>query len=382
MLRSLAGDVPVSPVVKADAYGHGAVPVAQALAAAGADGLCVATFDEAVVLREAGIDRPIVVLYPIPPELAREAADERIAVTAGDETLLDRLLAQPGLDQIAAPLAVHLEVETGLGRGGFEPEALTPAADRLRAAPGVRLASVWTHMQASDDEAITARQLRRFEEAVSRLREAGHDLPRHAAASGGILEGGVASLDGVRPGLAIYGLVPDELLGGGRQADARARELRPVMSLRAQPVRVANLPAGSGISYGPTFTTSRPSRIATLPLGYGDGWSRALSNRAEALVRGVRVPIVGNVAMDAIMADVTDVPGLPVGVEDEFVLIGRQGDLEITALDLARARATNQWEVVTNMAARLPRVYHAASGPQGLRTLVSGTGPRPRRTLA
>ncbi len=126
--------------------------------------------------------------------------------------------------------------------------------------------------------------------------------------------------------------------------------------------------------------TERSSRIATLPLGYGDGWPRSLSNRASALVRGVRAPIVGNVAMDALMVDVTDVPGEPVGVHDEFVLIGRQGDGEITAASLAAARSTNSWEVVTAMAARLPRVYHAGSGPQGLRTLVSGMGPRTRTT--
>jgi alanine racemase len=151
-----------------------------------------------------------------------------------------------------------------------------------------------------------------------------------------------------------------------------------VMSLHARPVRVRDLPSGWGIGYGPSFVTARPSRIATLPLGYGDGWSRALSNRAWALVRGTRAPIVGNVAMDAVMVDVTDVPGEPVSTADEFVLLGRQGTAGITAADLAAARGTNSWEVVTAMAARLPRVYHARSGPQGIRTLVSDMGPRTR----
>ncbi|MEJ7695631.1 MAG: alanine racemase C-terminal domain-containing protein [Candidatus Limnocylindrales bacterium] len=153
-----------------------------------------------------------------------------------------------------------------------------------------------------------------------------------------------------------------------------AGAFRPVMSLHAQPVRVLDLPTGHGISYGPTFVTSRPSRIATLPLGYGDGFSRSLSNRAEALVRGCRVPIVGNVAMDAVMVDVTDVPGPPVTVNDEFVLLGRQGDEWIRADDLARQRATNRWEVVAQMAARLPRVYHAASAAVDLRTLAERRG--------
>jgi len=377
--------VPVFPVVKADAYGHGAVPVATALEAAGADGFCVAAYDEAVALREGGVTRPILVLYPIPASLSGDAARRGIGVTAGDPVLLDRLLeaiaqASPKPPE---PLALHLEIETGLGRGGFDPVAAVRAADRIRATPGVRLASAWTHLQAAEDPERTAAQLARFDAAAADLRAAGHELPRHLSASGGILEGGIASLDGVRPGLAVYGLVPDELLdGAGSRTNPRAAELRPALSLRAQPVRVATLPAGTGISYGPTFTTSRPSRIATLPLGYGDGWPRSLSNRASALVRGVRAPIVGNVAMDAVMVDVTDVPGEPVTVDDEFVLLGREGELEIAAADLARARSTNSWEVVTTMAGRLPRVYHAASGPQGLRTLVPDAGPRPRRTRA
>jgi alanine racemase len=183
-----------------------------------------------------------------------------------------------------------------------------------------------------------------------------------------VLAGGIGTYGGIRPGLAIYGLVPDELEALELPA-ANGNALRPVMALYARPVRVENLPEGWGISYGPTFRTARPSRIATLPLGYGDGWSRHLSNRAEALVRGVRVPLVGNVAMDAVMADVTDVPGAPIGVADEFVLLGASGTDRITAADLAHERTTNSWEVVTGMARRLPRVYHAAAGPVGLRAL-------------
>ena len=206
--------------------------------------------------------------------------------------------------------------------------------------------------------------------AAANLVAAGLPVPRrHLAASGGLLLPGIPVYDAVRPGLMIYGLPPDEI----EPVDLRppAAELRPVMSLLARPVRVADLPAGHGISYGPTFTTGRPSRIATLPLGYGDGWSRALSNRAVALVRGRRVPIVGNVAMDAVMVDVTDVPGAPVGFHDEFVLLGAQGSERISAADLAQIRTTNSWEVVTSMSRRLPRVYDAAAGPVGIRTLIA-----------
>lgn len=364
------------PVVKADAYGHGAIPVVRALEAAGADGFCVAALDEAVALRRAGIERPILVLYPIPPALAGAAAMDRIAVTAGDDELLGALLAALREAPPQRPLAVHLEVETGLGRGGFDIPHLPQAARALAGARSVRLAGAWTHFQAAEDSARTAAQLAAFERATAALAVAGVVVaPRHVAASGGLLLDGVASFDGVRPGLATYGLVPDELLtGDGRVPVGEAGELWPILSLHARPVRVASLPAGSGISYGPTFTTTRPSRVATLPVGYGDGWPRALSNRAEVLVRGRRVPLVGSVAMDAVMADVTDVPGPPVGVRDEFVLLGAQGGERITAADLAAAQGTNSWEVVTNFSARLPRVYHAASVPRETRTLVAHEG--------
>ena len=372
-LRRLAGDgVPVHPVVKADAYGHGAIPVARALAAAGADGFCVAALDEALAIRRAGLEPPILVLYPIPQALVPTARREAVAVTVGDRELLEALLATVGTDPGEPALAVHLEVETGLGRGGFLDDAAVAAARALSAAPGIRVAGIWTHLQAPEDADRSAAQLRAFERTVSAILAAGVPIPRrHLAATGGLLLGDAVGLEGVRPGLAVYGLVPDELLGDApRTPIPGAGALRPALSLRARPVRVADLPAGTGISYGPTFTTSRPSRIATLPLGYGDGWPRSLSNRASVLVRGERVPLVGNVAMDAVMADVTDVPGEPITVRDEFVLIGRQGASEITAADVAAARGTNSWEVVTGLAGRLPRVYHSASVPRELRTLV------------
>jgi alanine racemase len=367
-LSRLAGPgIPVRPVVKADAYGHGSVPVAAALEAAGVDGFCVATLDEALELRDGGIAGPILVLYPIPAAWAAVAAREGIAVTAGDAALLDELVRVVG--ETGSPLAVELEVETGLGRGGFAGDRLVDAARRVAASPGLRLTGLWTHLQAVEDGPLTALQVDRFETAAAAVGGAGIALPaRHVAASAAVIAGGIGAYDGIRPGLAIYGLVPDELAAAQIPAGS-VDAIRPVMALYARPVRVEDLPAGWGISYGPTFRTVRPSRIATLPLGYGDGWSRRLSNRASALVRGVRVPLVGNVAMDAVMADVTDVPGTPVGVGDEFVLIGKSGDERISVADLAHERNTNRWEVVTGMARRVPRVYHAAAGPVGLRAL-------------
>ena len=370
-LRALAGGAPVHPVVKADAYGHGAVPIATALERGGADGLCVATMDEAVELRDAGIGVPIRVLYPIPPGLAADAVERRITVAAGDPSSLDELLATLAADRpspAADPLLVEIEVETGLGRGGAFPADVPAMSAAVEAHPGARLVGVWTHLQASDDAAITAGQLARFESVRTGMERVGRALPaRHVAASGGLLTG-VAGFGGARPGLSTYGIVPDELADRTLEMP-RQDGLRPVMSIHARPVRVADLPAGHGVSYGPTFTTERPSRIATLPLGYGDGYARALANRAQALVRGQRVPLVGNVTMDAVMIDVTEVPGPPVDRGDEFVLLGVQGTERIGAEDLARLRTTNTWEVVTQMSGRMPRVYHAAAGAVGLRTL-------------
>jgi len=373
-IRRIVGDtVQVEPVVKADAYGHGAVPVALALERAGADGFCVAAFDEAVELRRAGLRAPILTLYPIPPEHVVPAARRRIAVAVGGGRAQERVLAAAGAraGRGRRALQVHLEVDTGLGRGGVSVERVVTEARSIVAAPGVHLAGIWTHLQAAEDATPTAAQIRRFDAALHALAGAGVSIPTcHVAASGMLLSDRLRAYDAVRPGLSIYGIVPEELGSEGIAHAARAG-LRSAMSLCSRPVRVAELPTGWGIGYGPSFVTGRPSRLATLPLGYGDGWARSYANRAEALVRGLRVPIVGNVSMDGIVADVTDVPGSPVTEADEFVLLGEQGGEAISALDLARLRTTNTWEIVTSMAQRLPRVYHAASEVVGVRSLLS-----------
>ncbi len=387
MRSALPPGIRLEPVVKADAYGHGAVPVARALAAAGADGFCVATFDEAVELRRGGIRSPILILYPVPPALALEAARRSFAIAASDAELLRRTLAvvaaaasdgpSRGVSTPAAalqrrPLRLHLEIETGLGRGGLPAEAAPAAAAAIESTPGAILAGVWSHLAIPEDPATAGRQAERFREASAILHDAQVRLPlRHLASSGGVLAATVPAYDSVRLGLAVYGLIPEGFPVAGLRSGAAAG-LRPVMSLHARPVRVLDLPAGTGIGYDATFVTARPSRIATLPVGYGDGWSRAFSNRAVALVRGGRAPLVGNVAMDAVMCDVTDVPGRPVTVDDEFVLLGEQGEDEITVAELARARATNSWEVVTTMSRRLTRVYDSGSGREAIRTLIDG----------
>jgi len=364
-------------VVKADAYGHGAVPVARALETAGADGLSVATMDEAVELRDAGVSLPLLVLYPIPTAWLAEAARRRIAVPLGAGRAADETLAaaKAAAATGAPPLEVHVEVETGLGRGGVLPDDAARAIRAASSTPGVRLAGAWTHLAAADDERLTVEQHRRFAGAMEPLADAvawgvdGGSVRRHLAGSGGVLGDAVPRWDAVRTGLSIYGLVPDALVPPASTVGVAAA-LRPVMAAYARPVRVLDLPAGHGVSYGPTFVTTRPSRIATLPFGYADGWRRFLSDRAFALVRGIRVPLVGRVAMDAVMADVTDVPGRPVTDLDEFVLLGEQDGARITAFDLAAAGGTISYEVVTGMSRRVARVYHAAGSPVGIRTLV------------
>jgi alanine racemase len=390
LLQGLLPDgVRVEPVVKADAYGHGAVAVARALVAAGVRSLSVATFDEALELRQASIEVPILVVFPIPPELAPEARRHGLSITVGDDVLLTRTLAALAADRAVddtatdgasaaprasdPPLAIHLEIETGLGRGGVDPEVAPQSAAAIQASPDARLAGLWSHLQAADNAANAAGQDRRFGLAAGFLEDAGISLPsRHLAASGGLLAGRVGVYDVVRVGMAQYGVVPDGLRVADR-AQPSAVGLRPVMSLRALPIRVAWLEAGSGVSYGPSFTTARRSRIATLPLGYADGYARSLSNRAQVLVRGVRAPQVGTVAMDAVMVDVTDVPGPEVTVDDVFTLLGEQGGDRIDAQEVARWGNTISYEVLAAMSARLPRVYYAAAKAVGLRTVACAT---------
>ena len=383
-VRLMRGVVPagvqIEPVVKADAYGHGAVAVARALIVDGAASLGVATFDEALELRQAGVEVPILILFPIPAEQAPTARRLGLSITAGDRELLARTLAA----LVAAPddapsgasdrIAVHLEIETGLGRGGVQPEEALEAAAVIEACPLARLAGVWSHLQSGGDAAITAGQEARFGAATRLLEAAGVILrPRHIAASGALLAATSGTYDIVRAGIAMYGMVPDGLVEAEGATSVVAR-LRPAMALRARPVRVAWLAAGTGVSYGPSFVTRRRSCIATLPLGYADGYARGLSNKAQVLVRGIRVPQVGTVAMDAIMVDVTDVPGPPITIDDEFTLLGQQGGERITAFEVAQWGNTISHEVIAAMSGRLPRVYYAAAEAVGLRPVAYDAG--------
>lgn len=372
-IRGLVGPATnVAAVVKSDGYGHGLEVAARTFADAGADLLCVATLDEALVLRRAGIRAPVLVLYPVPRGAVPAAADAEFQVVVTDAADAAALTeAQLPEGRI---LHVHLEIETGLQRGGIAPESAAAVAAKLSLAPGIELAGLWSHLASSHDPAFSARQRRRLEDAAGFLSAAGLDLPTlHLDATGGLFYGTGASLQLVRPGLGLYGELP--AVPGGRafsQAGATAAaQLRPAMTLKARAVRIMDVAAGSPVGYGGLWTAPRPSRVATLPVGYGDGYVRTYQPGAEALVRGRRVPVVGSIAMDAVEVDVTQIPD--VDSTDEFVLLGAQGRDRITASELARRRNTIAWEVLAGMAWRLTRVYDAAAGPSGVRTLAGET---------
>jgi alanine racemase len=359
LIRSVVGQSAVAPVVKADAYGHGMAAVAQAIAPI-SDVLCVATLDEAMQLRPL-VECPILLLYPVPADAAGEAAalGLELPVMSARDLQAIRTAARGA----ASPVRVHIGVETGMGRGGLPPEEVAALAAEAQADPDIELAGLWSHLHSPEDPPTSRMQLLRFEVATTALREARIPVPaRHIAASGGIFAGDLPPLDLVRPGLAIYGALDAGLPIAPGAAEA-ARQLRPAMSLHARAVAFSHVPEGGTVGYGATWRAERPSRIAVLPVGYGDGYPRGAQPGASVLVRGRRVSLVGQVSMDAVTADVTDLPGLDHA--DEFVLMGTQGGESISAGELARRRNTIAWEVLAAMAQRLARVYHRQAGTAG-----------------
>ncbi len=347
-------------VVKADGYGHGAEAAARTALANGADMLAVARIEEGVSLRQAGFDVPILVLGPTFPEFADRIIDSGLiqGVTSLEAArgLADRAVAR----QTVIP--VHLKVDSGMGRLGLLPDCGAPGRSRdlppvaevraLAALPGLRLEGIFTHFAAADesDKSFAALQLDVFTDFLERLSRAGVDCGmRHAANSAGLIDLPQAHLDAVRPGIALYGLYPS------RAVDVQKVDLRPALTLKARILQVKEVPAGFPVSYGMTWKAPRATRIATVAAGYADGIQRRLSNRGQMLVRGVKVPIAGRVCMDSIMLDVGAVEGVAAG--DEAVIIGRQGDAEISADDVAGLLETINYEVVFTNFTRVPRRY-------------------------
>jgi alanine racemase len=349
-VRDAAGERAVIGVVKANAYGHGAVAVARTLVSEGVDRLAVATVDEALELRAAGIGARILVFFRLTSEeVGRAVAADLEAVIYDAESV--RLLEQAAAGR-GHRASVQLKVDTGLGRQGAAPESAVDLAVAIARSPHLELVGTYSHLAVpGEDDAYTEVQLLRLARAVDAMRSAGVDPGLvHVAASGGILSGAMSG-DAVRPGLLLYGMRPD-------WATEREIAVRPVLSVRALPLRIFDLPAGAAIGYGLRFQAGKATRIATLGIGYGDGWPRMHANNGWALVKGVRVPIVGAVSMDALTVDIGEVDGVTYG--DEFVLIGDQGEERITADEVATERRTINYEVTTILRQRLPRIHVGA----------------------
>jgi len=339
----------VLAVVKAGAYGHGAVPVGRRLVELGAHMLGVALVEEGAELRAAGIAAPILVMGPVVPEQAGALVALRLTPVVFTLPLVRALSRAAG----GGAVRVHVKVDTGMGRIGVTPEDALPFIIEAARLPGIEVEGLMTHFADADlrDRRFAAVQLDRFESLLHSLEEQGIRIPlRHAANSAAVLAFGKALLTMVRPGLMLYGYDPRE--GGG------GADLRPVLSLVTRVALLKRVAAGTPISYGGTFITRRESLIATIPVGYADGYSRGLSNRGEAIVRGRRVPVAGRVCMDMTMLDVTDVPGVAEG--DEVVLIGSAGGERITADELAGWTGTIAYEVLCGISARVPRIVQSS----------------------
>lgn len=342
--KALAGSA-VYGVVKADAYGHGLVPAAEHLAREGIDGFCVALTEEGIALRKAGLRAPILVLNGVYGDAHRAAVAHGLTPVVYDRS--DVRAFEAAGRSAGETVGVHLLVDTGMSRLGVSPEGLDGLLDALETSPHIRVSGLMSHLaSAGEDHAQTRAQLERFWRAVEKTRERGHRPLLHIANSAAALGVPEARLDLVRCGLALYGAAPARGLGD---------TLRPALRLCAEVVHVQTLPPGRGVGYGASFITQRESRIATLAIGYGDGVSRALSNRGQVLIRGHRCPVVGRVSMDLMGVDVTDLPDCQRG--DEAVLLGTQGDQRIRAEEVAAWAGTIPYEVWTALSARVPRRY-------------------------
>ncbi|MFZ4517215.1 MAG: alanine racemase [Microthrixaceae bacterium] len=350
-LRAVSGPARLCAVVKADGYGHGSVPVARAAIDGGADQLAVALVEEALVLRDAGVDAPVLVLSEQPADALAAAARTGLTPTVYTPEGIDAAAAaanDAGLDE---PWAVHLKVDTGMHRVGCDPTDAVELARRVLDA-GLVLGGTFTHLAVADEpeRPETDLQLDRFDAVLAALEAAGIDPGvRHAANSAGLLAHPRSHLDLVRAGIALYGLAPRPGLAGDL-------DLQPAMSVRSEVTLVKPVAAGEGVSYGLRHVFERDAVVATVPLGYADGVTRSLGLAGGCvLIGGVRRPIRGVVTMDQLVVEVTDGPAVRAG--DEVVLLGRQGDDEVTADEWAGRTGTISYEVVCGFGPRLARVH-------------------------
>ena len=354
LLREMAPKSKFLGLVKANAYGHGAVPIARKLERLGADMLAVACLDEAVELRRAGTAAPILCLGQTPPELAGELLEYGVTQTVGDlatgEALSDAAV------RAGKTLKIHVKLDTGMGRLGFvcgdgdHHPAVLRDIQSLCALPGLEAEGIFTHFANADgSEEYTQLQERRYRDTVRALRDAHISFKiYHCAASAAVINYLGTHKDMIRPGIALYGYVPDPSMENPG--------LRPVMTVKSRIAAVRELPAGSNISYGCTAALERDSRIAVLPMGYGDGLPRVLSNRLEVRIRDRLCPVLGRICMDMCMVDVTDLPGVKAGDTAEVY-----GDGLTDAA--ARRAGTISYELLCQLTPRVPRLYWENGAP-------------------
>jgi alanine racemase len=350
MRREVADGVAVCAAVKADGYGHGAVPTARAALAGGATWLAVAAAHEATELRADAIDAPILVMGALTPAELDVALEAGADVIAWNEAFVEDVSARGGG-------AVHVKLDTGMGRlGTRDPEQATRTAAAAATCDNVRLAGAMTHFATADErgDSFFGEQLERFVAWVQPLRHEHPQVMVHAANSAATLRDSAAHFDMVRLGISIYGMDP---FG----EDAAARELEPALALESYVATVKPAGPGDSAGYGRRFIAERATHLATVPIGYGDGVRRGLANNADVLIGGVRLPLVGAVSMDNITVDA----GAPARASagDAAVLIGVQGDEHITAEEMAGWLGTINYEITCGLLPRVPRIYHRDGEP-------------------
>ncbi len=350
-------------VVKADGYGHGALKVADTALRNGADWFGVARLHEAVELREAGFDASILIFGYTPPDAVRTLIQFDLSQSVYSRRTAEAYSRQAA--QVGDPIKVHIKVDSGMGRLGILLDDLAPSAadsdaphnaftevEAISRMDYLAVEGIFTHFATSDsaDKSYAVQQLERFTGFLAGLERAGlKPAVNHAANSGAVIDLPASHLDMVRPGIATYGLNPSQ------EVNLNHVDLKPVMTLKSKIIHLKKVPAGFHISYGITYRTKKPTTIATVPIGYADGLNRLLSSRGYMLVRGHRVPIVGRVCMDLTMLDVGMLHN--VRIEDEVVIFGEQGEAAITADELAEELNTINYEIVTSITGRVPRVY-------------------------
>jgi alanine racemase len=347
--QRVGSSVKILAVVKAEAYGHGMIAVSKVLAKEGVDCLGVARVKEAVRLRKAGINQPVLLFGAILPGEIKSILNYDLTPTVYTLELakaLDKEARVKGIN-----VKVHLKVDTGMGRVGVWHEQAPELARAVYKLENIKLEGLYTHFPSADekDKSFSYEQIARFKTLIDKLEKEGFSIPyKHVANSAGILDIESSYLNLVRPGLMLYGIYPSKYV-------SRTLDLKPVLSLKTKVSYLKSTPPGRSISYGRDYVTTRSTVIATLPIGYGDGYSHLLSNRSRVLIKGKGVPVVGRVCMDQMMVDVGDLEDVKVG--DEVVLIGVQKEKEITVEELADCCGTIPYQVLCWIGNKVPRKY-------------------------